>query len=330
LLARWVSLREALGTASYSRTLCLLPTHFGHGLICNALFPWLSGADLYVLPPFRADLLSKLGSLIDECEITAMSSVPSLWTLALRLSKPPNRGSLVRVHCGSAPLGKVMWEDIRRWCGTHEVLNTYGITETASWVVGTPPDDVTPDDGLVGRPWGATVEIRDPESGEPRGTGEAGMIWLNTPALMTGYFEREDLDTAVIENGWFKTGDIGLLDERGRLYLRGRERDEINKGGMKIYPADVDTVALQCPGVTDACAFAVADRFYGQDVGLAVVFSGAQEPALAALKAFLGERLAKHQLPVQWCVVDEIPRTSRGKINRDQVAAACAAGTPES
>jgi acyl-CoA synthetase (AMP-forming)/AMP-acid ligase II len=315
-----------LGRVAYARTLCLLPTHFGHGLICNALFPWLSGGDLYILPPFRAEMMGQLGTLIDEHGITAMSSVPTVWTLALRLARPPVKGTLRRVHCGSAPLSAAQWEQIQGWSGTADVLNTYGITETASWVAGTSEPGFKPEDGLIGRPWGAVIKVlaHDDEAGEgaPLPAGEAGMIWLNTPALMAGYFEREALTEAVVREGWFKTGDIGFLDRRGLLYLRGRERDEINKGGMKVYPSDIDAVALQCPGIADACAFAVPDKLYGQNVGLAVVL--AEPAARAGLDAYLAERLAAHQLPIAIHVLGEIPRTSRGKINRDHVAAACA------
>jgi acyl-CoA synthetase (AMP-forming)/AMP-acid ligase II len=119
-----------------------------------------------------------------------------------------------------------------------------------------------------------------------------------------------------------------MLDERGVLYLRGRERDEINKGGMKVYPSDIDGVAIQCPGITDACAFAVSDRLYGQDVGLAVVTDGEGDIVLEALREFLAMRLAKHQMPVRYFVLDEIPRTSRGKINREHVAKACTDAGP--
>jgi acyl-CoA synthetase (AMP-forming)/AMP-acid ligase II len=322
LRARWTSLRDCLGTSAYARTLCLLPTHFGHGLICNALFPWLSGADLYVLPPFRADIITSLGPLIDEHAITAMSSVPTVWTLALRLAKPPRKRSLSRVHVGSAPFSAAMWGQVQEWTGTPDVLNTYGITETASWVAGTTLSEIAPEDGLVGKPWGAVIKILAPDGGAVK-RGETGMIWLNTPALMAGYFEREKLTADVVKNGWFMTGDIGMLDERGVLYLRGRERDEINKGGMKVYPSDVDGVAAQFPGVTDACAFAVPDKLYGQDVGLAVVLSGDRDTTLEKLREFMREKLAKHQLPVQWHVIADIPRTSRGKINREHVAAAC-------
>jgi len=137
LRARWLALRQSLGTHPYRRALCLLPTHFGHGLICNALFPWLGGADLFIVPPFRADMIGQLGQLIDEHEITFLSSVPSVWTLALKLAQPPRRGSLQRVHCGSAPLSGHLWSGVQEWCGTKEVFNTYGITETGSWIAGT-------------------------------------------------------------------------------------------------------------------------------------------------------------------------------------------------
>ncbi len=77
---------------------------------------------------------------------------------------------------------------------------------------------------------------------------------------MRGYLEREDRTREVVSDGWFSTGDIGLLDPRGWLYLRGREREEINKGGMKVYPGDVDAVIERYPATLDVCAFAVEDR----------------------------------------------------------------------
>ncbi|EXI81287.1 MAG: Long-chain-fatty-acid--CoA ligase FadD13 [Candidatus Accumulibacter appositus] len=96
LRARWVSLREQLGVAAFERTLCLLPTHFGHGLICNCLFPWLSGQHLFITPPFKPEIIMRLGALLDEHRITFMSSVPSIWRLALKLARPPSGGSARR------------------------------------------------------------------------------------------------------------------------------------------------------------------------------------------------------------------------------------------
>ena len=335
LRARWITLSRSLPREAFRRTLSVLPTHFGHGLICNCLFPWLSGQDLFVTPPFKADLLMKLGSLVDEHGITFLSSVPSVWRIALRLARPPRRGTLERVHCGSAPLSAETWRAIQGWTGTTQVANAYGITETGSWVAGLERVDVEPEDGLVGTGWGAVVRVlasREMDAPlDPGATcrpGESGHVWLNTPALMREYWRRDDLTEAAVSHGWFLTGDVGAIDERGFLLLRGRERDEINKGGAKIYPGDVDAVVEQFDGVTDVCTFAVDDALYGQNVGMAVCLRDRDDETVRGLHRWMKERLAEPKMPVRWFVVGEIPRTSRGKVNREQVKRACESLAP--
>lgn len=335
LRARWIALRQALGLRAYRRTLCLLPTHFGHGLICNCLFPWLAGQELFILPPFNPEVIMRLGSLIDDLGITFMSSVPSVWRLALKTTRAPEGGSLERISCGSAPLGAHLWSEILAWGGTREVFNTYGITETGSWVAGTTGGPFEPEDGLIGEPWGAVVEIMKsdetatpPGYGERCAPGETGFVWLNTPALMRGYLGRDDLTARVVSQGWFMTGDLGYLDERGRLYLRGRVREEINKGGMKVYPGDIDAVVERFKAARDMCCFGFDDPLYGQNVGLALVLEDSSAGTLRALQGWMKRHLATHQLPVRWYLLDAIPRTSRGKINRDSVAQACAVLDP--
>jgi acyl-CoA synthetase (AMP-forming)/AMP-acid ligase II len=145
---------------------------------------------------------------------------------------------------------------------------------------------------------------------------------------MKGYFDRDDLTAQVVADGWFMTGDIGLLDERGRLYLRGRERDEINKGGLKIYPADVDAVVERFDRATDVCAFGLDDPAYGQNVGIAVVLADREDATVRDLHQWMRRHLAEHKMPVRWYLLDEIPRTSRGKVNRDAVKQACAELAP--
>jgi len=124
-------------------------------------------------------------------------------------------------------------------------------------------------------------------------------------------------------DGWFLTGDIGFMDAQGRLVLRGRERDEINKGGMKIYPADIDAVVERFEQAADVCTFAIDDAIYGQTVGIAIVLNKRDDETVRALHKWMTVHLAEHKLPSRWWIVDEIPRTSRGKINRDAVNAAC-------
>ena len=335
LNARWISLQDSFGIVGFHRTLCILPTHFGHGLICNCLFPWLLGCDLYIAPPFSASLIMRLGELIDEHRITFVSTVPSMWSLTLRSARPPKDGSLQRVHIGSAPLSKNLWQEIQQWTNIQDVINTYGITETGSWVAGTSDIDIVPESGLVGSPWGSRIKILDSGStgdvftSEPEcAPGDEGMIWIMTPALMTGYFQRADLTNAVVSQGWFKTGDIGLIDDRGRLILKGRERDEINKGGMKVYPADIDEIVQQYGPTEDVCAFRIQDDLYGENVTMAVVLKDGGSETIRGLQEWIESHLAQHKHPVRWYLVDEIPRTSRGKINRDTVAKSCESKTP--
>jgi acyl-CoA synthetase (AMP-forming)/AMP-acid ligase II len=145
---------------------------------------------------------------------------------------------------------------------------------------------------------------------------------------MRGYLGRHELTRQVVADGWLATGDLGLLDERGRLYLHGRAREEINKGGIKISPAEVDAAAASFAKVSDACAFAVDDALYGQNVGLAVAISESGDTTVRELYYWMRGRLTEAKLPVRWWILDAIPRSDRGKLSREAVREACAGRAP--
>jgi acyl-CoA synthetase (AMP-forming)/AMP-acid ligase II len=330
--ARWASLRRSLGVEKFRRTLCLLPTHLGHGLICNCLFPWLSGQDLFILPPFSPEVICRLGPLVDEHRISFLSSVPTVWRLALRMSPPPTKGTLERISCGSAPLSGFLWNQIREWSGASEVFNAYGITETGSWLAGTTVPGFSPEDGLIGEAWGGVIRVLKsagtgaaPEALPECAAEEAGYVWVKTAALMKGYLGRDDLTRAVVSRGWFVTGDIGVLDKRGWLYLKGREREEINKGGVKVYPSDIDAVAERFDQTLDVCTFGFEDPLLGENVGIALVLRDPNEENLRGIVRWITERVGTYQVPHRWYLLDAIPRTARGKVNRSIVANRCAA-----
>lgn len=330
LRAKWATLCREIDADTLQRSLCMLPTHFGHGLICNALFPWLSSHELYLLPPFSAQTIMSLGQLLTRHEITFFSSVPAIWQLALK-TKPPKDSQLRQVFCGSAPLSRHLWEDIVSWCGGAAVRNLYGITETGSWIAASPREG-RPADGYIGTPWGADFKVMPHSSSDlspaktaPCRAGESGHIWVKTDALMLGYLDRPDLTAEKIVDGWFCTGDIGICDSEGRLFLQGRERDEINRGGLKIYPADIEAVVSSCAEVRECCAFGHADSRYGQSVAVALVMERDDAAVLRNLYSWAKERLPDHKLPVRWHLLDEIPKTDRGKINRAKLAQFCAA-----
>jgi acyl-CoA synthetase (AMP-forming)/AMP-acid ligase II len=334
LASRFATLRDLLGMADFARTLSIMPTH-AITLVSNCLFPWLSGQDLFITPPYDAMVLMKLSEIIDAHAINFFVSVPPMWSLVFKSSAPPKRGTLKRLHSVSEILPKDTWEDMQRWSGTRRVVTAYGTTETASWMAGVLEPDVVPEQSLIGVPWGARVAITrmnrpdmDGVTETPCAPGESGMVWLSSAGLMRGFLNRPDLTAAVMRDGWYMTGDIGHLDERGRLFVHGRARDEINRGGVKVFPPDVDHVALQFDAVRDACTFRVPDALYGENVAIALVMSDARPAALAGLYRFLEQRLARHKMPARWYLVDSLPRAHRGKINRDLVMRQCEALPP--
>jgi acyl-CoA synthetase (AMP-forming)/AMP-acid ligase II len=315
LAARLALNAKTIGKAVLARTLVTLPTHFGHGLIGNALTPLMAGGDI-VLHPTGISLAKELGRLIDEHRITFMTSVPALWRMALKLAHPPSGQSLTRVHVGSAPLSADLWSDIVNWSRA-DVVNCYGITETANWIAGASSKADGIVDGSVGKPWGGVAAvINDNGDIQPAGEGE---IVVRSPALMSGYLGRPDLTTAVLRNGWYHTGDRGVVDASGQIRLTGRIKDEINRAGFKVQPAEIDRLLESHPAVAQACAFAVTDPIGGEAVAVAVRLVNDGHSTAETLRSWCRERLRREAVPEKWFIVDDLPHNARGKISRDAV-----------
>ncbi len=313
ILARIALNADAIGRDVMRRTLVTLPTHFGHGLIGNALTPLMHGADI-LLPRRGIELALRLGEILDAQQISFLSSVPSFWRLALRAT-PPAHGALRRVHVGSAPLAADLWRRIADWAQC-EVVNCYGITETANWIGGASSRNGF-EDGLVGAPWGGRAAVRAAD-GAISAQGE-GEILVQTPSLMTGYFQRPDLTESALIGGWYRTGDIGTALPDGAIRLSGRTRDEINRAGMKVQPADVDMVLERHPAVDEACTFGLPDAVAGEIVAVALRLKDGASATEKEIRAWCAERMRPSAIPERWFFVSEIPRTSRGKVSRDAV-----------
>lgn len=302
-------------------TLCPLPTHFGHGLIGNCLTALTAGNDIILIKGGEFRTAAALGAIIDKYGVTFMSSVPAHWKMALKASKPPEKGTLKRVHIGSAPLSSDLWQNVMKWSGTDEVFNMYGITETCNWIGGASGADHEVVDGLIGQLWGGSAAVMT-EEGEIKAVGE-GEIIVQTPSLMVGYYKLAELTDAVLKDGWFYTGDIGRIDQNGVMRLTGRKKFEINRAGLKVHPEDIDVLLERNPSVREACAFGVPDDIAGETVGVAVCFVDENGSDLKALKLWCAEHIVREKVPEKWYVLSDIPKTDRGKINRDNVASVC-------
>jgi oxalate---CoA ligase len=313
----------AIGKHALARTLVTLPTHFGHGLIGNALTPLLAGCDIVLYPP-GASLSPRLGKIVDKHDITFITSVPSLWRIATRFS-PPVGDSLIRVHVGSAPLSAQLWSAIADWSRA-EVVNCYGMTETANWIGGASARTDGMVEGLVGKPWGGVVAVCD-DNGSIRKVGH-GEIVVQSPTMMSGYLGRPDLTAAVIRDGWLHTGDRGTVDELGRVRLTGRIKDEINRAGLKIQPSEIDMLLETHPAVIEACVFAIPDPISGECVGAAIRLKNGASVGMDDLRSWCRERLRREAIPEHWFIVEDIPRNPRGKVNRDAVYRTLAKSIP--
>jgi acyl-CoA synthetase (AMP-forming)/AMP-acid ligase II len=313
LLARLSLNVAAIGERTLAQTLVTLPTHFGHGLIGNALTSLLAGGNI-VLHPRGIALAKDLGRIVDEHCITFMSSVPALWRIALKLGKPPSKDSLRRVHIGSAPLSAKLWSDVVAWSRA-EVVNCYGMTETANWIAGASSNDGI-EESLVGKPWGGVAAVMSDGDLTPAGEGE---IVLQSPSLMSGYFRRPNLTAEVLRDGWFHTGDRGSVDESGTIRITGRIKDEINRAGFKVQPAEIDHLLESHPAVARACVFGIADPVGGESVAAAIrLVEGAVETP-QSLRAWCETRLRREAIPERWFIVRDLPHNARGKIDRNAV-----------
>jgi len=319
--ARLALNREHIGLDDLRRSLCVLPTHFGHGLIGNCLTPLLAGCDLYLMAGDALRAASQLGPLIDENAITFLSSVPAFWRLALKASRKPEKGALRRIHIGSAPLSADLWRQVIAWTGTDNVVNMYGLTETANWVSGASARDYEPADGLIGQLWGGEAAVAD-EKGVRHATGE-GELLLRTPSCMSGYLKQADLTGSVLQDGWFRTGDVGRIDDDGTMRLTGRKRTEINRAGIKVHPEEVDLLIERHPAVAEACAFGLPDAVAGEIVAVAIQLNDGDEVNERELRSWCSHQIRREARPDRWFFVSEIPRTDRGKVNRLMVRHAC-------
>jgi acyl-CoA synthetase (AMP-forming)/AMP-acid ligase II len=171
--------------------------------------------------------------------------------------------------------------------------------------------------GSVGRGTGVEIEVFD-EAGAPLATGAAGEVVIRGPNVMAGYEDNPQANASAFVDGWFRTGDLGTLDGAGYLTLIGRIKELINRGGEKIAPREIDEVLESHPAVKEAVAFGVPHPTWGEEVAAAVVLKA---PATEKeLIAYCRDRLADFKVPKRLHIVESIPRTPTGKVQRRFVA----------
>jgi oxalate---CoA ligase len=302
-------------------SLCLMPLFHVHGLVASTLSTLLSGGT--VVTPARFNPLGFWRTVRDH-HATWYSAVPTIHQLILARAgsgiKPEGAESLRFVRSCSAPLPVETGEKLEALFGA-PVLEAYGMTEASHQMASNPLPPQARKFGTVGRATGIPIGIMT-DAGQLLPPGQKGEVVIQGPSVIRAYENNPEANAKSFVDGWFRTGDEGVLDDEGYLRLTGRIKELINRGGEKIAPLEIDEVLLTHPAVSEAVCFAIAHPTWGEEVAAAVVL---RAPATEAdLLAYCRERLADFKRPKKLYLVDTIPRTATGKVQRLNVAAALA------
>ena len=289
------------------------PPFFSHGLTFTILAPLLSGGSV-AFPSSSIDV--DPSEWFEALQPTWYSASPTLHLaiserLAAAPSPPAHRLRLAA--SGGARLPESVLLDLQRRLGI-PVLEHYGMTE-ASQISSNLPAPGPCKRGTVGIPPASTVMISDGD-GRAVPPGEKGEIRIRGPNVMKGYLNGPEHDRDSFSDGWFRTGDIGSLDEEGFLTLHDRVKEVINRGGESISPFEVEAAALQHPDVREAVAFSVPHPRLGEDVSLAVVLRPGAALDAGEFRRFLSGRLSWNKVPRRVHAIDRIPRGPGGKALR--------------
>jgi oxalate---CoA ligase len=299
---------------SADSSLVVLPLFHGHGLIGATLSTLSSGGSVVVPPRFSA---SEFWKLFREHRATWYSAVPTIHQVLLERADSdgaPHSGPRFIRSC-SAPLAPTILTKLENRFGA-PVLEAYGMTEAAHQVSSNPLPPLPHKPGTVGL--SSEISIID-ENGQHLAATAPGEVVVRGPNVMRGYRNNPEANAAAFIDGWFRTGDIGAIDNDGYLALTGRIKDLINRGGEKISPPEVEAVLLEHPSVAEASVFGVPDPKYGEEVSAAVVLRGAA--TAQELQAYCRTRLADFEVPKLIHLVSAIPRNAMGKVQRRNLTA---------
>jgi acyl-CoA synthetase (AMP-forming)/AMP-acid ligase II len=311
------NIATALQLTGSDRSLTVMPLFHIHGIMAGLLAPLSAGGSVVATPGFDA---FKFHRWLDELQPTYYSAVPTMHQMVLARSPAERRDTTLRfVRSSSASLPGPVLEGLIDLFGV-PVVEAYGMTEASHQMTCNPLPPGVAKPGSVGIAAGIEVAVLDAEH-RPQPPGVRGEVAIRGATVVDGYENNLAANEAAFTNGWFRTGDEGMLDGEGYLFLTGRLKEQINRGGEKISPIEIDEILLRHPSIAEAVTFAIPHEMLGEEVGAAVVLVEGQVATEAELRDFLRGQLAPFKVPKQILLVEEIPKGATGKIQRIGLAA---------
>jgi long-chain acyl-CoA synthetase len=258
--------------------------------------------------------------LIGEHRLQLSAVVPTMLQILLGMPlEDYDLSTLLWLSSGGAPLAPEVEHEFCRRVPSVSIRQGYGLTESAALISTNPTGAVK--SGSVGRPVpGTEVEIRDPE-GRAMPPGKAGEVCARSPGIMQGYWRAPGATSEALEDGWLRTGDIGYLDADGYLYIVDRKKDLIIRGGFNVYPRDVEDALVRHPAVQMAAVVGRASERHGEEVVAFVSLAPGAELTGEDLVDWGREHIGGYKYPREVHLVDAIPLTPVGKIDRKAVRA---------
>ena len=316
LLASLKNIGDTYSLTPDDVAMVVMPLFHVHGLIGVALSTLSTGGSIMVPSRFSA---SRFWHEQSATGATWYSAVPTIHQILLMRADEDNAPSesFRFIRSCSAALAPSVFNDLEARFGA-PVLEAYGMTEASHQMASNPlpPGDRRP--GAVGAGTGVEIAVMD-DRGSLLDSGQTGEVAIKGPNVTLGYHNNPMANEEAFTNGWFRTGDQGILDMDGVLTLTGRIKELINRGGEKISPLEVDAVLLQHPCIAEAVCFGVPDVKYGEAVQAAVVLSNTVSES--DVRSFCAGYLADFKVPDRVYLVESLPRTATGKIQRRNVAA---------
>jgi long-chain acyl-CoA synthetase len=292
-----------------------LPLHHAFGLVVILFTSIYKGSTVFMLSGLS---ISNLMELIEREKVTMFMGVPFVHAMVVKwIEQEGVRYDLSSLRlCGSA--GAALPIDIaQKYNSSLEmaIVDFWGQTESSGHVTCTVIGDALKP-GCVGRALpGWELRIFD-DMGRELPSGQSGEIAVRGPVMME-YYRQPDATARTIRDGWLYTGDLGMVDENGDLFLTGIKKDMINAKGQNIYPSDIEEVLCSYPSVAEAAVVGVPDKARGQIIKAVIQLKAGQKAKEPALKRLCLDRLANYKVPKQFVFVDSMPRTAAGDINKD-------------
>ena len=313
MLASTHKLARSLELNCNDRCLHMLPMFHIGAIVDLLLTPLSVGSSVVIAPSMDA---KSIYLLIEKFQPTWYQAVPTM-LMDLLSHALPNTNALRFIRSVSAPLSPRLQHQIENHFHC-PIIEIYGMTETAGIICSNPLPPAIRKPGSVGLPAGPEIKVID-EHGNPAQTKQKGEVVVRGKSVMRGYLNSIEENHKLFVGDWLRTGDEGFLDEDGYLFLTGRLKEQINRGGEKISPKELDDLVLQLPEVKEAAAFAIAHSTLGEEAALAVVSNPGLQITAEKIKQFLRTRVAYFKIPRTIFFVDKLPRNASGKLQRHRL-----------